>query len=503
MFRNLTVAQREKLELMLMKLYKIPQMRKILNNLPEGITFVFSDDMNTVASYDAFDNTISLNAKYFDMQSARLKMDLLISMGHELCHANQEKSGLFYTEVSNATFANTFRVAKMMEMETKLFEATIESTLLSDPEFKDNTPMISTQYYMERLDFHKRKSPRKAESLARADFVKAYWQNGYEVDLSEGMLEDVVWNYEFYNSQACRHALYMHNPKFREARTDTPDGIMRTAPEMENLYRTRMGIVATIPKGYFLKDGKDYIHVDTWDNGLDILDETGMRCGNFNMHPINPFIEILTVCDGDKEGEKFFFYQGKPIPEPEMGHGLPIAEDMIGIVVPSKKGKRTGKKSEHSSSNTASDKSNLQSQLSVLHMSIEKNDIVQMEEIIQNNQSVINMQYPYNQKNVLMLALENGNEQAVRCLLKYNPNLLLKDEDGKTVLDYLKYIKSSALKKEVKTKYKQQSTQQQQQVHQSSGLDLRLNAIAHNITDMKLEQNEALENIPFNQSVRV
>ncbi len=152
--------------------------------------------MHESAVYDSSNNSIILNEMYFETLSPREKMDFIGALSHELCHANQEKSGLYYTEISDASFSDTFRVAKMMETETRLLDATIEAALLSEPEFKNVSPTLETQYYLDRLAYHKQNNVSKAEASARVDFVKAYWQNGFKRDLPDGMRTEVNRRYE-------------------------------------------------------------------------------------------------------------------------------------------------------------------------------------------------------------------------------------------------------------------------------------------------------------------
>ena len=147
----------------------IPQMQHIMENLPDNITCVFSDDIPGIASYSSEDNRITIKSKAIDMNNPQERLSFCITLAHELCHANQKKEGLYYNDLSNSSFGDTFRVAKLMEADTRLLSVIVENELLKRDEFKGCTPSEDCLIYQEEL----RRANGDVEK-ANTNFVLAY-----------------------------------------------------------------------------------------------------------------------------------------------------------------------------------------------------------------------------------------------------------------------------------------------------------------------------------------
>ena len=92
------------------------------------------------------ENAITLKPALIDLYNPQERLSFYVTLAHELCHANQKKEGLYYNDLSEASFGDTFRVAKMMETETRLLSATIENELLKRKEFQGCIPSIDCLY---------------------------------------------------------------------------------------------------------------------------------------------------------------------------------------------------------------------------------------------------------------------------------------------------------------------------------------------------------------------
>ncbi len=322
MFRNVTQEQRKQIESALAEVGQIPQMQEVLNNLPGNITFSVSDDMNYPARYSARHNVIELNLRYFENQSSGAQLDFLLSLSHELRHASQERMGLYYTEVQNPSFADTFRVAKLSEMEAHLFDSVLETEFLKQERFQGLLPTLPTQYYQTRLAQYQQTNPNQAEALARADFLTTYWQKGRVDGLSNEMYQHVDSYYKYYNRQAFRHAQLAHNPRLNK-HSPGLDGVMRAATEMERMYQERMGVTGVLPSGYFLTDKVDYIHAGTYEEGIDFLDAHQNRVLNYRLFAPYPTFEEFTYYKAGVELEKRFFYNQRRIQDPRPCFEMP------------------------------------------------------------------------------------------------------------------------------------------------------------------------------------
>ena len=100
-------------------LKSIPQMKRILENLPDKIAYKFSQSTPGIASFNSEENAITLKPTLIDLYNPQERLSFYVTLAHELCHANQKKEGLYYNDLSEASFGDTFRVGKMMETEKR------------------------------------------------------------------------------------------------------------------------------------------------------------------------------------------------------------------------------------------------------------------------------------------------------------------------------------------------------------------------------------------------
>ncbi|MGP1562108.1 MAG: ankyrin repeat domain-containing protein [Helicobacteraceae bacterium] len=69
-------------------------------------------------------------------------------------------------------------------------------------------------------------------------------------------------------------------------------------------------------------------------------------------------------------------------------------------------------------------------------LSAEMGNLSELRQLVELDKSSINAKYVNTQKTALMIALENGNEEIARYLIKHGARLDLKDKNQKTAADY-------------------------------------------------------------------
>ncbi len=316
MFQQLARKHREKIAFIWAEMETLPQMKDIINNLPDGITFSVSCNGMRSSAYNYGENEIEMDITNFNAKSLRRKMDFLISLSHELCHATQKNAGLYFTDIKNASFGDTFRIGKLMEIETFLMHVMIERELLKRPQYKNVCPTASVQYFQKRFLLHKKNNVPDAEGAARADLISVCWQCGHNHHISEKLGLEVRSNYDYYNRQAMRFAQLMHHPKLAKYKDVPTTPPQYTASEIKTFYRCRMGVFYHVPAGYFLTDKSDYAHVDTYEKGVDIFDANYRRYINYNICPDFPSVEVHTLYNGNKKMEKRFYSDDKQVADP-------------------------------------------------------------------------------------------------------------------------------------------------------------------------------------------
>ncbi len=444
--QNLTSKEEEQLKQAIHLLAEIPQMHFILNNLPDEL--IITKTNFPYPAYFRNENIITLQFNDFWANGNSRLVDFLISLAHELCHANQTKLNL---KTTNDSFGNAFRLHKLSEIETMLLDIDIERQLLLRPEFRGMRHSLSTQVYLHQLVIHRKNKEQNAEALARADLIKAFWRKGFGFHFPSEMQQHIQDHYTNYNQQAFLHTQVDYNPRLITPSKTPVTGynLPLSGCETETVYRTRMGVLDTIPAGYFLTDKNDYIHADTFDKGIDFLDKTGMRIQNLNLSfyqllsKSSPVLELKTY-QNDIETNKTFFYFEQQIPHPKL-----LNTQLIRSIF------------------TANEENNLSNQcyLFALINTIKQNHIDVLKTLLNEYPAVVNAQTPDTRQTLLMIAIQYQNKEAVQHILKQNPSLTLSDKESKTILDYFHYLQSDSLKKQIKDRY-----DEQQLFHQSTTL---------------------------------
>lgn len=232
-------------------LQDIPEMRDILANLPDNLTYVFKNGIiakkNVNADFCSDSNVIEIDTKKANYYTTQGKFDFLIALAHELCHANQYKMGLMCDNLKNASFGESFRVGKMEEIEALLLNAIVSRKLLEKPEFKNcNLPC---EYFVFDNKLKQTYNKQKAKKL----FVLSYWTNSPNtcIEFNQEQYFKCCINkwYTAYTVQAYEHALGVHT------------GIVKTTNNTEALqaiitYCQRMGLKGINYK-YFLQNRFD------------------------------------------------------------------------------------------------------------------------------------------------------------------------------------------------------------------------------------------------------
>ena len=227
----------------------VPQMRPVLRRLPPDLAYEFSTNILTPALYSAADEKITINPLYADLTKPQRRLNFLATMAHELGHANQNRTGLFYSSTRGPTFCDTFRIYKLMEIDTRLLATTVENELLQRDEFKGCKPSTDCRCYRQKLQ--------KADndvSKANTDFVWTYWRNGVnDKNLPLDIRRHIDYVFMFYTEQSYRMAYEAHCPAWGITPLDP-----QTPLHLVKRYLTRMKTTDLDPK-LFLKNKVDHV----------------------------------------------------------------------------------------------------------------------------------------------------------------------------------------------------------------------------------------------------
>lgn len=403
----------------------LPQMKPILKNLPDNISYVFSQETPGIASFDADENSITINPQQVDLNTPQGQLYFYYTVAHELCHANQKKEGLYFNDLTEASFGDTFRVAKMMETDARLLGVMVENELAKRKEFEGVTLSKDGQYYQQEL----RRSKGNV-SQPNTNFVLTYWQNAAnKPQLNEELREVIKSRYFFYTEQAYHQALIMHNPAFKQTPTNR-----NTALQAMQKYIHRMAL-QNVPAELFLQEKFDNTQtMGNFQDGITVLYPNGDKY--MTLTPSEYFMmDKVTYFEDNQEasvflrngitGEMYPFGNMEKIPEPG-----------------------------HISQNSAN--------LSALKIAIENRNMKRIESIIKSDPTVINRQMPVGKNFPLLMAIQNDNAQAVDFILSKKPNLLLETEDGRNVLSELDKLSDTKLQKLIKMLYVKQQKESNQ-----------------------------------------
>ncbi len=377
----------------------LPEMESVFANLPSHLHFEVSDDTPGIASYSMDEDSICLTPE-LAKSPAR---DVVKTLAHELCHANQKSDGLYYSSNKNLSFADTFRIAKLMETETKLRGVLIERALRREGLFVDEPKTEACEVFDAWVD-------ELGEQGARDKFVKACWQGNMDVDLSPDIEEMFMSHYLFYNFQGFHHAQLMHNPNFA-ALLLPPTGHL-SAQEVADQYAQRMKVSFG---GDFFLTNQDNAEVHEEDRTVDFLFSDGTR-NCLALDENNLLLDHLTSYDaaGNYLGERLF-YKGELVPEgvqSVFARTSSVSEDQAMVRAEKMAG------------------------IDLLVGAEFDMDLQQMSDLIEQHPASVNYQGIL-KDTPIMRAVQSGRDDVVQLLMSKNANLLLADERDRTVLNYL------------------------------------------------------------------
>lgn len=414
----------------------VPQMNTILQDLPENLTYGISEKTPGAADFDVNGNKITIHPQRVDFKTAQGQLNFLLTLAHELCHANQKKIGLYFDDLSNASFGDTFRVAKMMEIEAWLLRVIIENELLKKTDFTGCSPSVECQYYRQKLQQFDNDI-----SKANAAFVLGWWQNlKGDQDAQGKIIKDVInEHYFFYVEQAYHQALTMHNPMYEKYRKKSFN--MSFPYYVMAGYLNRMHINDMNPAVFLQNEFDNAVVGDNFEDGVTVLYFNGDKY--MNIQPTQtPTIDTLTYFNGGQVSTVFLrngiTKETKPIPmDLRIDHGSGIVRSPKFITA-----ERTGDNIDEGIM-----------RLSALNIAIENNDMKKIKIIVLKDPSIINRQMPAGHRFPILMAIQSNKPDAVKFFLDLNANLLLETEDGKTVLTELSNLTDTALQSRIKFAY--------------------------------------------------
>ena len=286
-----------KLRYALKYLETVPQLQPILHNLPKGLSFEFSEKITDApAAFYFKENKILINPAKVGFKTPRDRLDFYLYLAHELCHANQQQEGLQPNDLKNTIFKDTFRVAKMMEVEARLVSTIVENELLKRKEFSQCEQSLDLVYYKQKLQENK-----DDMAGANADFIVAYWQDGiYDTAASRSVRDNINYFYFFYMEQAYHNAYRLHNPKYLEVMSE-----QNTPLQAMEKYLARMQIKDLDPN-VFLQDKLDFVvATDDYMKGITVIQPNEQPFFNlcptyYNTH------DKLTYYDANGQPQKAF-----------------------------------------------------------------------------------------------------------------------------------------------------------------------------------------------------
>ena len=437
-------------------LRSIPQMKSIFENLPDTLTYDFSSETPGIASFDCNDNNITIKTDDIDFNNTQDLMEFNITLAHELCHANQKKEGIYFNDLSGASFGDTFRIAKMMEIEARLLSVIVENELLKRKEFNSCSPSIDCLYYQKEL-----KNAKGNISQANTNFVLSYWQNAKNSDnINDEERSCILSRYFFYAEQAYHQAIIYHNANFMQLSTN------KTSPiSAVNSYIKRMSLKGISPE-IFLQEKYDNVQTTgNFADGITILNYDGSKY--LNLSPTNNiFFDKATFFENNEVGIVFLRngITGEMFPYSEHENTNNIStipnistESIIensSQTATSDASQSLSQHDEHGDQNDLMEKS---ANLSAFEIAIEKRNMDWMIDIFSKDPAVINRQTIVNKSFPLLMAIQNDNSEAVSFILSKKPNMLLTTEDNKNVLTELHKLSDESLRNEIETLYASQN----------------------------------------------
>ena len=284
----MTLLNKKTVNHALQYLETIPRVKSILDNLTD-IEYNFADDLCGIACFD--NGKITFRKTDIDLNEPENRLGLYTTLTHELCHADQKHNGIHFTDLHNASFGDTFRIAKMMEVEAFLVYSMVANDLIKRPEFQNCYHSVHSIYYQAELQLANNDA-----SVANTNFALTYWQNARDTYINIPEVRDTINSfYVQYTQQAFHQALLMHDPIF------TTKSSKRTTPqEAMNKYVARMNLKNVSAESFLQNDFDNARTTSNYKDGVTVLDRSGNKFLNLSQHPTNPFIDKLTYFDNNE-----------------------------------------------------------------------------------------------------------------------------------------------------------------------------------------------------------
>lgn len=271
-------------------LESIPEMDRVLKNLPEGLRFGIKEGNGFSGAYIHTNNVLYFNKNTIRFSTPQDRLKFCCILAHELGHANQNEEGIYYDDLIDPSFSDTFRIARIMEADAYLLSAIVENSLLKRSEFQGCHPSVYGRIYQRELEGMDGKV-----ELANTNFILSFWKNGMgRVNWTEK--EFINQSYFSYIGHAYRSAISVHNPENKRLLTK-----IRSAKEVMDIYTQRMKIKG-VPSERFLQDGFDRIHTsDNFKKGITVFNADGDKLLNiapveeFNAHMLSFFVDNQIV----------------------------------------------------------------------------------------------------------------------------------------------------------------------------------------------------------------
>ena len=267
----------------------VPQVKRILNNLTD-IKYDFADNLRGAACFINTGKIIFKNTD-LDLNEPENRLAFYTALAHELCHADQKHNGIHFTDLYNASFGDTFRISKMMEVEGFLFYSMVANDLIKRPEFQDCYHSVHSIYYQAELQIAK-----GDVSLANTNFALTYWQNAKDTYINIPEVRKTINSfYVQYTQQAFHQALLMHDPHF------TTKSSNRSTPlEAMNKYISRMKLTNVNPELFLQNNFDNAQTTNNYQDGVTILDRYGNKHLNLAQVPEKPFTDKFTYFDNNE-----------------------------------------------------------------------------------------------------------------------------------------------------------------------------------------------------------
>ena len=394
-------------------LRSVPQMNRVFANLPNGINYNVVKGLPGLACYDNDTNEITINEKVFVCgMTSKQKLIFLTTLAHELCHASQKKAGLSFGDLINSSFGETFRVSRMMEIESILLETIVENELLNRKEFEDCWPSDECLFYQSLLEQNRG----DIQQTTRC-FILSYWKNSIfkvkENTFIQSFKANINEHYHNYAVQAYHQSIAMH--KYNHNSTKHTQPLVAIGKYLE-----RMNLRGMLPE-MFLQNNFDNIETtNNANDGITILDADGNKYCNYS--PTNcEYIDRITYYKDNIPYQ--IFLQDNCTNE---------RDDVTFVVV----------------------------NMNMLEKAIKERNLYLVKQIFNKDPHILNRQTIPEGNFPLLMAIQNNYAEAVHFILEKSPNLLLNTINGESIVTELHKLTNKRLCERIQYMYIQQMKEQ-------------------------------------------